>query len=227
MKDNAIIFSTVVALILLIVDFLTIRMLFMDTPSIILIPTIAALIGWITNFIAIRMLFRPRTPINLGVCTLHGLVPKRQAEIARSIGDVVARDLISHDDITSVLKLPETKGKISSEIEQEIDGFIRGFAEQNPMVGMFLQGEALIKVRSALITQLEERTPRLIEHVITAVEDKVDFQKIVESKVATLELDRLEELINRVASRELRTIELLGGVLGFLVGILQLLVIGI
>jgi uncharacterized membrane protein YheB (UPF0754 family) len=63
--------------------------------------------------------------------------------------------------------------------------------------------------------------------VITAVEDKVDFQKIVESKVATLELDRLEELINRVASRELRTIELLGGVLGFLVGILQLLVIGI
>jgi len=199
----------------------------MDTPSIILIPTIAALIGWITNFIAIRMLFRPRTPINLGVCTLHGLVPKRQAEIARSIGDVVARDLISHDDITSVLKLPETKGKISSEIEQEIDGFIRGFAEQNPMVGMFLQGEALTKVRSALITQLEERTPRLIEHVITAVEDKVDFQKIVESKVATLELDRLEELINRVASRELRTIELLGGVLGFLVGILQLLVIGI
>ena len=202
-------------------------MLFMDTPSIILIPTIAALIGWITNFIAIRMLFRPRTPINLGVCTLHGLVPKRQADIARSIGDVVARDLISHDDITSVLKLPETKGKISSEIEQEIDGFIRGFAEQNPMVGMFLQGEALTKVRSALITQLEERTPRLIEHVITAVEDKVDFQKIVESKVATLELDRLEELINRVASRELRTIELLGGVLGFLVGILQLLVIGI
>jgi uncharacterized membrane protein YheB (UPF0754 family) len=199
----------------------------MDISSIILIPTIAALIGWITNFIAIRMLFRPRTPINLGVCTLHGLVPKRQAEIARSIGDVVARDLISHDDITSVLKLPETKGKISSEIEQEIDGFIRGFAEQNPMVGMFLQGEALLKVRSALITQLEERTPRLIEHVITAVEDKVDFQKIVESKVATLELDRLEELINRVASRELRTIELLGGVLGFLVGILQLLVIGI
>jgi uncharacterized membrane protein YheB (UPF0754 family) len=227
MKDNAIIFYTVVALVLLIVDFLTIRMLFMDTPSIILIPTIAALIGWITNFIAIRMLFRPRTPINLGVCTLHGLVPKRQAEIARSIGDVVARDLISHDDITSVLKLPETKGKISSEIEQEIDGFIRGFAEQNPMVGMFLQGEALLKVRSALINQLEERTPRLIEHVITAVEDKVDFQKIVETKVATLELDRLEELINRVASRELRTIELLGGVLGFLVGILQLLVIGI
>ena len=173
------------------------------------------------------MLFRPRQPINLGVCTLHGLVPKRQAEIARSIGEAVARDLINHDDITSVLKLPETKRKISGEIEQEIDGFIRGFAEQNPMVAMFLQGEALTKVRGALISQLEERTPRLIEHVVSAVEEKVDFQQIVESKVATLELDRLEELIHRVASRELRTIELLGGVLGFLVGVLQLLIIGI
>lgn len=199
----------------------------MNITSLILIPSIAALIGWITNFIAIRMLFRPRRPISFGIGTLHGLVPKRQKEIAKSVGEAVARDLISHDDITSVLKLPETKRKISAEIEQEIDGFIKGFAEQNPMVAMFLQGDTLAKVRSSLITQLEERTPRLIEHVVTAVEEKVDFQQIVESKVATLELDKLEDLIHRVASKELRTIELLGGVLGFLVGVLQLLVIGI
>lgn len=199
----------------------------MTTLSFFLIPLIAALIGWITNFIAIRMLFRPRRPVKLGVFTLYGLVPKRQREIARSIGEAVAQDLISHDDITRVLKTPETKAKISGEIEQEIDGFLRGFAEQNPMVAMFLQGETLAKIKAVLTQQLEERTPRLIEHVITAVEERVDFREIVESKVATLELDRLEDLIHRVASRELRTIELLGGVLGFFVGIVQLLLVGL
>lgn len=198
------------------------------TPlSLILIPLTAALIGWITNYIAIRMLFRPRRPIKLGLFTVYGLVPKRQREIARSVGEAVAQDLISHDDITRVLKTPDTKAKISGEIEQEIDGFLKGFAEQNPMVAMFLQGETLTKIKAVLTQQLEERTPRLIEHVITAVEERVDFREIVESKVATLELDRLEDLIHRVASRELRTIELLGGVLGFFVGIVQLLLVGL
>lgn len=199
----------------------------MTTLPLVLIPLTAALIGWITNFIAIRMLFRPRRPVRLGLVTLYGLVPKRQKEIARSVGEAVAQDLISHDDITRVLKTPDTKAKISGEIEQEIDGFLRGFAEQNPMVAMFLQGETLTKVKSVLTQQLEERTPRLIEHVITAVEERVDFRDIVESKVATLELDRLENLIHRVASKELRTIELLGGVLGFFVGIVQLLLLGL
>ena len=198
------------------------------TPlSLILIPLTAALIGWITNYIAIRMLFRPRRPIKLGLFTLYGLVPKRQREIARSVGEAVAQDLISHDDITRVHKTPDTKAKMSGEIEQEIDGFLKGFAEQNPMVAMFLQGETLTKIKTVLTQQLEERTPRLIEHVITAVEERVDFREIVESKVATLELDRLEDLIHRVASRELRTIELLGGVLGFFVGIVQLLLVGL
>ena len=198
------------------------------TPlSLILIPLTAALIGWITNYIAIRMLFRPRRPIKLGLFTLYGLVPKRQREIARSVGEAVAQDLISHDDITRVHKTPDTKAKMSGEIEQEIDGFLKGFAEQNPMVAMFLQGETLTMIKTVLTQQLEERTPRLIEHVITAVEERVDFREIVESKVATLELDRLEDLIHRVASRELRTIELLGGVLGFFVGIVQLLLVGL
>ena len=199
----------------------------MISYSLILIPLIAAFIGWITNFIAIRMLFRPRRPMKLGFITLHGLVPKRQLEIARSVGDAVARDLINHDDITKVLKLPETKAKISAEIEQEIDGFIRGFADQNPMVAMFLQGDTLTRVRTALVQQLEARTPHLIEPIITTVEEKVDFGQIVESKVASLELDRLEDLINRVASKELRTIELLGGVLGFLVGVVQVMLVGL
>jgi uncharacterized membrane protein YheB (UPF0754 family) len=92
---------------------------------------------------------------------------------------------------------------------------------------MFLQGDTLTRVRTALVQQLEARTPHLIEQIITTVEEKVDFGQIVESKVASLELDRLEDLINRVASKELRTIELLGGVLGFLVGVVQVMLVGL
>ena len=53
-----------------------------------LMPVISALIGWGTNVIAIRMLFWPRKPVPIPLTRweLWGLLPKRQAEIASSIG---------------------------------------------------------------------------------------------------------------------------------------------
>ncbi|NPV27094.1 MAG: DUF445 family protein [Firmicutes bacterium] len=49
------------------------------------IPLISALIGWLTNVIAIRLLFRPVEPIKLPLLNyeLQGLIPRRQAEIAK------------------------------------------------------------------------------------------------------------------------------------------------
>ena len=44
---------------------------------------------------------------------------------------------------------------------------------------------------------------------------------LVEKKVAAFEIERLERLILEVASRELHAITRLGGVLGVLIGLLQ------
>ena len=38
-------------------------------------------------------------------------------------------------------------------------------------------------------------------------------------------MEKLEEVVNQVASKEFRTIELLGGVLGFAIGLAQLLLL--
>jgi len=189
------------------------------------IVLIAALIGWITNYIAIRMLFRPRKPIGSGLFSLHGLIPRRQKEIARSVGEAFAQELISHNDITKVLREPEIQTQINSLISGEVDGFIEKASAANPMFGMFLQGEVLIQVKRILFEQLESQMPKIVEHLVTTLESKVDFADIVEQRIGTLELDRLEDLIYRVASRELKTIEILGGVLGALVGLIQVALI--
>ena len=64
-----------------------------------LLPIIAATIGWFTNFIAVKMLFHPRKPLKIGFITMHGIFPKRQLEIANSVGRMVANDLLSSKDI--------------------------------------------------------------------------------------------------------------------------------
>ena len=49
----------------------------------------------------------------------------------------------------------------------------------------------------------------------------IRFAKIVEEKVNTFELDKIENIIISVAKQELKHIEVLGGVLGFMIGIVQ------
>src|SRR5258708_4122110 len=67
----------------------------MDWVPWVMLPTVGGAIGWATNLVAIRMLFHPPRPM-LG---LHGLLPRRQRELAASVGQVVGTELVPADDL--------------------------------------------------------------------------------------------------------------------------------
>ena len=72
----------------------------------ILLPSVGAMIGWFTNFIAIRMLFRPKKPVRLfGRFAFQGVLPRRQSELARIVGETVERDLLPVDELVESLDL--------------------------------------------------------------------------------------------------------------------------
>jgi uncharacterized membrane protein YheB (UPF0754 family) len=63
------------------------------------------------------------------------------------------------------------------------------------------------------------------ESLEQALESGLDVERLVADKVAAFPVEKLEQLVLAVASRELRAIELWGGVLGFCVGLAQMLLI--
>jgi uncharacterized membrane protein YheB (UPF0754 family) len=190
------------------------------------LPFVSALIGYVTNFIAVKMLFRPHVARRFCGLTLQGLVPRRQREIAASLGALIERDLISSADLQEALK----KGALGSAdalaeaatfLNEQVDLFVQRLSQQNPMVGMFLQGPLLEQVREALVAQMKERLPELIDRVVKRVDGVLDVKGTVQSKVERFDLTKLESVILEVSARELQTIEWLGGVLGFLIGVAQ------
>ena len=195
--------------------------------TIISIPVVSACIGYVTNYIAVKMLFRPHRPRRFLGITLHGLVPKRQAHIAASLGTMIERDLFSHQDIQEALLSAETADEATTFLHEQIDAFAVKIAAQNPMVGAFLQGALLQQVKDTLGAQISERFPDFISRVVEKVEHRLDVSAIVERKIAAFDLSKLESLIYEISKRELKTIELLGGVLGFLVGVVQVVVMSV
>ncbi|MBP5467996.1 MAG: DUF445 family protein, partial [Candidatus Riflebacteria bacterium] len=52
----------------------------------------------------------------------------------------------------------------------------------------------------------------------------ISVHDIVKQKVDDMNLDKLEAMVNRIANKEMKMIEYLGGVLGVLVGAIQWLI---
>src|SRR5512133_1357760 len=89
------------------------------------VPLISAFIGWFTNALAVRMIFRPRRPMRvLGLFTLQGLVPKRQDELAASIGHTVQQHLLSHGDVLAILNRADLQEALDKEIRERIGFFL-------------------------------------------------------------------------------------------------------
>ena len=186
-----------------------------------LIPFVSAMIGWITNYIAVKMIFRPWHPINVLGIKFQGLIPRRQKDLGHSLGDLVEKELISHNDIKKVLEGPEIQSAITNLIEQQVDTFVTEKLGSNPMVAMFLQGELAMKIKGMLVEQLKSVIPGFLDTCMLHVEDKLDFKAIVQKKVENFDYVKLEEIVFRIAAKELKMIERLGAVLGFAVGLVQ------
>lgn len=186
----------------------------------ILLPGVGALIGYGTNYLAVRMIFRPIKPVRCLGFTLQGLVPRRQAELAASIGRVVGDHLFSHDDMVDALAHIDLGALVNVAFDKGLAPKIAEL-QRLPLVGAFLTQERIEDLRAAAIRGVVSRKDEVLAGIETAVRDGIDVQAVVERKVAAFEVTKLERLILEVASRELRAIELLGGVLGLVVGLVQ------
>ena len=198
------------------------------TPNLqilILIPCISALIGWLTNYFAVKMIFRPHNPVNILGLRFHGLIPRRQEEIAHSIGTTIEEELISHHDLRNIVAQEKVQKKIVAGVDRELHRFIDEKLVKNPMIGMFLEGDMGKTISQVLMSQLRDSIPDITNALLDNLEGEIDFKELVRSKIQGFDLVKLETITRRIAAKELKMIELFGGVLGFIVGLGQAAII--
>jgi len=197
----------------------------MKLLSLLSIPLIAALIGWITNYIAVKMIFRPRKAINFLGLKIIGLIPKQKAALAEKIAQTVESQLISHRDIREIIQSEDFHAQMGTVLKTKIESFITGKISSNSLLSMFVTQDAVSKLSSIIMEELDKELPGIIDDMFQKVESKLDFHVIIRDKIIGFDLSKLETIIYSIASRELKAIEILGGVLGFIVGLVQLALI--
>ena len=190
----------------------------------ILIPFISAFIGWFTNWIAIKMLFHPKEPKKILGITFHGIFPKRQVQFAEKLGILVSKELISFSEIEEKITDPKNIQKLMPIVEVKIDEFLRSrLSDAFPIISMFIGENTISQLKTVFMQELETLFPNMIKTYMKSLESSLDLEKIVTQKVSGFSSDKMEDILNQIMSKEFRFVEIIGAVLGFIIGLFQVL----
>lgn len=189
------------------------------------LTVVGAVIGWITNVLAIKMLFRPIRPLKIPLLniTIQGLIPKRRHDIAVSIGNVVEKELVSINEIFDRLVTEENKKEVISIIKEKL---LRVIDYKIPAIIPY-------SIKNKIIEYFEDQINKdamsildsSIDGIIGNTVYKIKIGEMVEEKIEELELLNMEKIILNLVSKELKYIELIGGLLGGIIGLTQSIVI--
>jgi uncharacterized membrane protein YheB (UPF0754 family) len=188
------------------------------------IPFISAFIHWLTIWMALKLLFHPRQPKRFLGLTLHGVFPKRQRQIAESLGRIVGQELLSFGDIEQTITNPENVRRILPLAEEHIDNFLRNkLKESMPMIAMFIGDKTILQLKTVFMKELEDLFPVIMKNYVAHLKNDLDLERIVVDKIANFSSDRLETMLNDILTKEFRFVEVIGAALGFFIGIVQIL----
>ncbi|MDR1160635.1 MAG: DUF445 family protein [Syntrophomonadaceae bacterium] len=191
----------------------------------VIIPLTCAVIGYLTNVVAVRMLFWPREAHHFLGFNFQGLLPKRQKELAASIGKLIEEQLLSADDIYETFSDPAVKEKITgglvSLLRCRIDKMLPKVLANS--LGK-IWGDSIEKI---LKQETEKMLGQILDRGREYIETEHPISGMIEKKIAESELGALEDLVISASSREIKFIEIIGGVLGLVIGLIQVLFLGL
>ena len=193
--------------------------------QLLVIPIISAFIGWFTNWIAIKMLFHPREPKRILGITFHGIFPKRQKIFAEKLGKMISAEFLSYEDIEEKIANPKNLEKLMPMIEEHVDNFLKNkLSDEMPFLSLFIGSKTIKSLKKTFMQELEILFPQIMKRYAGHLEEELDLEKIVIDKVSAFSTDKLEDILYQIMSKEFRFVEILGGVIGFIIGIIQVLI---
>jgi uncharacterized membrane protein YheB (UPF0754 family) len=189
------------------------------------IPIVSAFIGWVTNWVAIKMLFHPREPKKFLGITIQGIFPKRQIQFAEKLGKLVSAEFLSFNDIEEKISSPDNLKKIMPMIDNHVDDFLRNrLSIEMPVISMFIGDKTIEKLKGAFMKEIELLFPQVMKQFAGNLKTELDLEHIVTEKVTNFSSDKLEEVLYQIMAKEFRFVELIGAVIGFIIGVLQIFI---
>lgn len=197
------------------------------THNHLVLPLFGGFVGLFTDWIALTMILAPRAPTRyLGVFRWQGLFFKRRAELSRAYARVAADSLLTPSVMLQAVLDGPLADRFLALIAREVQlGINAELGPSRPLVELAVGSERYRDLKRAVTTRAQDLIPDVRDDLEGFAQRAFDVETIVADAMMEMDDGEYEGILRPMFKDDEWLIILLGGVLGFLVGELQVTVL--
>lgn len=189
-----------------------------------LIPFIGALVGWLIMGAVVKLLFRPYQPRKLLGFTIQGILPKRQSQIAAQAGRL-AGEFFSINELEQRVNDPANLADVMPMIEAHIDDFLQNkISKEMPFLSMFIGNKTIGSLKKIFMQEIGDLLPKVVAQFAGNLKKNMNPEQLIVKKLTEIPTARIEEMFTGALSREYRNLRLVGALIGFIIGVFQVII---
>jgi uncharacterized membrane protein YheB (UPF0754 family) len=186
------------------------------------LPLFGMAIGWLTDWLAIKLVFFPRER-RFG---FQAIFQKRRDEVAEQYGELIAREVMTVPNILDTVLNGPRADRIRALLRKVVWETVDEQAELARPVVLAAIGERRLKEmkRDAALRAID-RLPDMARHAEGYLTEALDIRNTIATRMRDLTRVEYEELLRPAFRRDEWKLIVVGAVIGFLVGELQVLLL--
>jgi uncharacterized membrane protein YheB (UPF0754 family) len=190
-------------------------------------PVFGAVVGLSTDWIALKMIFFPREERRiLGLFRWQGLFQKRRAEVATDYGRVVADEVLTVPKIMQALLTGPRSDRLVALVQRHVSDVVdRQLGPARPLVRLSVGSERYRRLKADIAERALAVAPRTMEPAMAYAKEALGIQDTVVSAMRALTPLEFESVLRPAFRQDEWKLILVGGILGAIVGELQVLLL--
>lgn len=191
-----------------------------------LLPMFGLLVGWATNWLALKMIFNPKELWSFGPIKVQGLFHKRQFEVARDYGNLVADEVVTPAKILEAILRGTYSDRIITLISYHVERAIdeqTGYAK--PFVKFAVGSQRYNEVQQSAVDEIVRRMPDTLQHVTAYAEEAMNIRETLITRLQSLDSTEFEGMLRPAFEEDEWILIAVGAALGFAVGWFQLIIL--
>jgi uncharacterized membrane protein YheB (UPF0754 family) len=190
------------------------------------LPVAGVIVGYLTNLIALKLIFYPIEERKIGPFRLQGIFIRRQQTAAKTYAKIVAQEVVTVSNLANSLlygsQSDRTRKMIRDAIRPEVDSAV-GIA--GPAVRMTSKDDQYERVRDAFAEEGIDRTMSPLQDPGFNRARADAIEELIAARMAELPPEEFIDLLRPAFEEDEWMLIMLGAVLGFAAGWLQLVVV--
>ena len=189
-----------------------------------MLPLFGGFVGFFSDWMALQMMFRPLYPKKILGYTWQGLFIKRQNEVAADYAALISKQLLTSRNMMEELftgsKADKVIELVSRHVKQEIDlqaGVVR------PLVVYAIGGEKYQDLKADVAARILAQLPDTMRYVESYAEDAMNIRQTLIERMQRLTPEEFEGMLRPAFKEDEWALIVVGAVLGFMVGEMQIL----